>query len=399
MTSRPDTSSVPPPPEPPMIPLADTTLSEEEVEAAARVLRSGWLTMGPEVKAFEEEFADRFGARHAIGVANGTAALHLAYQAAGLREGDEFCLPALTFVATLNAGLYLRARPVLVDCTSEDDLTLSPSDLERKITPRTRLIVTMPYGGFCPDMERICALADARKIPIVEDACHAPLAELNGRKIGTFGLASTWSFYGNKNMTTGEGGMVLTDDDETARRVRLLRSHGMTTLTWERHRGHAAEYDVVEAGYNYRLDEVRAAIGRVQLRKLDEANRLRSAAARLLREALAPLAARGLRIPFEYPRGHSAHHLFVILLPDGCNRRAFRDAMRRAGVMTSVHYPPLDSFSHCRALGLDKQNLPVLRSLQNRLVTLPLGPTLTATQVHRIAAATAQALGQSMAHT
>jgi dTDP-4-amino-4,6-dideoxygalactose transaminase len=375
-----------------MIPLADTTLGEEEVEAAARVLRSGWLTMGPEVKAFEEEFADRFGARHAIGVANGTAALHLAYQAAGLREGDEFCLPALTFVATLNAGLYPHARPVLVDCTSEDDLTLSPSDLERKITPRTRLIVTMPYGGFCPDMERICALADARKIPIVEDACHAPLAELNGRKIGTFGLASTWSFYGNKNMTTGEGGMVLTDDDETARRVRLLRSHGMTTLTWERHRGHAAEYDVVEAGYNYRLDEVRAAIGRVQLRKLDEANHLRAAAARLLREALAPLAARGLRIPFEHPRGHSAHHLFVILLPDGCDRRACRDAMRRAGVMTSVHYPPLDSFSHCRALGLDKQNLPVLRGLQNRLVTLPLGPTLTATQVHRIAGAVDEAL-------
>ena len=160
-----------------------------------------------------------------------------------------------------------------MDCASENDLTLSPADLERKITPRTRLIVTMPYGGFCPDMNAILEIARARGVAVAEDACHAPLAELDGRKIGTFGAVSTWSFYGNKNMTTGEGGMAITNDEEIARRIRLLRSHGMTALTWDRQRGHASAYDVVELGYNYRMDELRAAIGRGAIEEIARGQR------------------------------------------------------------------------------------------------------------------------------
>ncbi|MCL5269035.1 MAG: aminotransferase class I/II-fold pyridoxal phosphate-dependent enzyme, partial [bacterium] len=220
------------------VPLTDVTLGEEEAAAAARVIHSGWVTMGAEVEAFEREFAAAHGAPHAVAVASGTAALHLAYQAAGLREGDEFLVPALTFVATLNAGLYLGARPVLVDCASEDDLTLSPADAARKLTPRTRFIVTMAYGGHAPDMAAIMALAGERGIDVVEDACHAPLARLAGRCLGTFGRAGTFSFFGNKNMSTGEGGMILTGDAELARLLRLMRSHGMTTVTWQRHQGH-----------------------------------------------------------------------------------------------------------------------------------------------------------------
>jgi dTDP-4-amino-4,6-dideoxygalactose transaminase len=240
-----------------IVPLTETTLDETEVEAAARVIRSGWLTMGSEVRAFEEEFAASIGTRHAIAVSNGTDALHLAYEAAGLGPDDEFCLPALTFIATLHAGLFLGARPVLVDCASEDDLTMCPEDLERKITDRTKLIVTVPYGGFLPDMERINAIAAERRIPVIEDACHAPLAAWRGRCAGAWGLAGTWSFYGNKNLTTGEGGMITTDDDDVLERCRLTRSHGMTSLTWERHHAEKAGlYEVRRVGWNDRLDEI-----------------------------------------------------------------------------------------------------------------------------------------------
>ncbi len=375
------------------IPLTDTTLGEEEAEAAARVIRSGWLTQGEETAAFEREFAAALGAKHAIAVTNGTAALHLAYEAAGLKASDEVLMPALTFVATMNAALYLQAKPVLVDCASEDDLTLSVEDLKRKLTPHTRLIVTMPYGGFCPDMAGVMDVARERGIPVVEDACHAPLANLDGKCIGTFGLASTWSFYGNKNLTTGEGGMVVTDDDTVAARIRLLRSHGMTSPTYDRFRGGADRYDVLATGYNYRLDEVRSAIGRVQLKKLPGANARRKEAVGWLRSALEPFKAKGLRIPFSHPRGNPVDHLFVVLLPEETDRAAFRVHLKDAGIQTSIHYPPLDRFSHTKDIFHKKDVLPVVRRIEERLVTLPLGPTLTKAQVAQIAEAIAVALG------
>lgn len=378
-------------PDPWLVPLTDTTLDQCEIDAVVAVMRSGWLTMGREVELFEREFAETLGARHGIAVANGTAALHVAYEAAGLQAGDEFCVPALTFVATMNAGLYLGARPILVDCTSEEDLTLSVEDLERKLTPRTRLIATVPFGGFPPDMEAIEALGRGRGIPIVEDACHAPLARLGSRPIGRFGLASTWSFYGNKNMTTGEGGMVLTDEDAVAERVRLLRSHGMSTGTWQRHHGDASRYDVLAVGYNYRLDEIRAAMGRQQLRKLPEWTRRRAWAAGLLRERLSPLTERGLGIPFASPRGEPVHHLFVIILPRGTDRWQFRQTLREHGVQTSFHYPALHSFTHTREY-FERVELPVLEGLVDRLVTLPMGPHLNEEKIDRVAKAVEGAL-------
>ena len=375
------------------IPLTDVTLGEEEAAAAARVVRSGWVTMGEEVKAFEGAFAEALGARHAIAITNGTAALHLAYEAAGLGEGDEFLVPALTFVATMNAGLYLRARPVLVDCAGEDDLTLSPQDLARKITPRTRLIVTMAYGGYAPDMDGIMELARAHGIAVVEDVCHAPLARLGGKCLGTFGDAGAFSFFGNKNLSIGEGGMITTNRDDLAQRIRLMRSHGMTTLTWDRHRGHASEYDVVSAGYNYRMDEIRAAIGREQLKKLPLANEQRRSAAGQLREKLLALGVPGLKIPFSAPRGQSVHHLFVILLPEGVDRAAFRVALRACGIQTSIHYPPLDQFTVARNIWLDRPpELPVVRALAGRLVTLPMSSALTQAQMDSIAGAVGEAL-------
>jgi dTDP-4-amino-4,6-dideoxygalactose transaminase len=377
------------------VPLTDLTLGDEEVSAVAEVLRSGWLTQGAQVDAFERAFSERLGTRHAIAVTNGTAALHLALAGVGLEPGDEFILPTLTFIATLNAGLYCGATPVLADCVSEDDLTISVEDVERKITDRTRVIIAMPYGGFCPDMEALAALADARGITLIEDACHAPLAQVGDRKIGTFGRAGAFSFFSNKNMTTGEGGMAITDDDALADRLRRMRSHGMTTLTWDRHRGHAADYDVVERGYNYRLDEVRAAIGLVQLAKLPEATERRCESAAKLRTAIEALGIDGLTIPFAHPRGTPVHHLFPILLPEGVDRTTFRTAMTERGIQTSVHYPLLHRFSATQELlGNDDNDLdlPVAEAIEHRLVTLPMGPHLDVEAVGLIAEAVEESL-------
>jgi dTDP-4-amino-4,6-dideoxygalactose transaminase len=389
-----------------LIRLTDVTVGEEEEAAAARVLRSGWLTMGPEVQAFEREFAAALGAPHAVAVSNGTTALRIAYKAAGLQAGDAFAMPALTFVATLAAGVSLGARPILIDCAGENDLTLSADDLERKLeTARkadgrgVKLVVTMPYGGFAPDMEKIGALAAQHGATLVEDACHAPLARLAADDggmhcLGTFGAAGCFSFFSNKNMATGEGGMIVTADAALADRARSLRSHGMTTVTWDRERGHAADYDVTEIGDNCRMDEMRAAIGREQLKKLPAANAARTHAAALLRERLLALQIDGLQIPFATPRGEPAHHLFVILLPSRPDRVAFRASFRAAmlahGVQTSVHYPPLWRFSGLGRLWPDgpdavARSLPVLSGFCDRLVTLPMGPALTEEKIARIA--------------
>lgn len=384
--------------------LSDVTIGEEEVTAVAEVLRSGWLSQGARVEAFENAFAELIGTRYAIAVANGTAALHLVYRVAGLDDGDEFIIPALTFVATLNAGLYCGGRPVLADCVSANDLTISVEDVARKITPRTRLIVAMAYGGFCPDMSSFESLAKERGIALVEDAAHAPLAQIDGRKIGTFGCASAFSFFSNKNMATGEGGMVVTNNDEVATRIKRLRSHGMTTLTWDRHRGHAADYDVVEAGYNYRLDEVHGAIGIEQTKKIKKATQRRTEASKLMRAAITALDIDGLEIPFANHPGVSAHHLFVILLPSGADRTSFREKMAGQGIQTSVHYPLLHRFSVTRGLFGDEDgeeyvgkdsggpHLPVVESIENRLVTLPMGPHLTEESIQLIAESVSRAI-------
>lgn len=375
------------------IPLTDVVLDEKEFDAVRKVLESRWLTMGREVLAFEDAFAETLGAKHAIAVTNGTMALQLAYQASGLGPDDEFIVPALTFAATMNAGLALGARAVLVDCTSEDDLTLCPEDLARKISPRTKLVVPMAYGGHCPAMNEICSLCEEHGIAIVEDACHAPLASLDDRKIGTFGLAGAFSFFGNKNLTTGEGGMIVTNDDDLNAQLRLLRSHGMSSMTWERHQQLAHGYDVSMVGYNARMDEMHAALGRVQLERLPELTRLRTENAHKLRRSLSNIDVDGFRIPFENPRGIPAHHLCVILLPEGMERARFRELLYEAGVQTSIHYTPLHQLSLAETLWADTRPvLPVVDAIADRLVTLPLGPTLSDEDIAWIATTTEQAL-------
>jgi dTDP-4-amino-4,6-dideoxygalactose transaminase len=372
------------------VPLAEPDLGDAEIAAVVEVLRSRWLTMGEVTLAFEKEFAAMCGVKHAVAVTNCTVGLELAYRAVGVSAGDEVILPSLTFVATANAALALSARPVFADVIGDHDLNVSPEDIAQRITSRTRAIAVVHYGGHLCRMEEIAALARAKKLALIEDCAHAPGASLDGRCAGTFGDLGCFSFFSNKNLTTGEGGMITTDRDDLAARLRLLRSHGMTTLTLERHRGHSFSYDVLEPGHNARIDELRSAIGRVQLRKLEAGNRRR---AELVARYHAHFAgARGLSLPFAPPRPGSANHLMVILLDDGAKRVHFMEEMKRAGIQTSIHYPPTHTFSYY-ARAFPGAALPRTTAVQDRLVTLPLHPGLSDEAVAHVAGTARAILG------
>lgn len=377
------------------IPLTETTLDEEEIAAATAVLRSKWLTMGAEVAAFEREFAAALGAREAIAVSNGTVALELSLRALELKPDDEVILPAITFIACLNAVRLCGAKAVLADVTSENDWTIGIDDVRRKITSRTRAIIPMAHSGFAPDMTALMQIAGERRIAVIEDGCHAPLAEVDGRKIGTFGIAGCWSFFGNKNMTTGEGGMITTNDGDFAAKIRLMRSHGITKATWDRARGHASSYDVALVGTNGRMDEIRAAIGRVQLAKLAKGNAARGKFSGKLRVRLEEKRIGGLVIPFAGHRGTSSHHLFCVLLPAGVLRDRVMEEMKARGVQTSIHYPPLNGFSATGKYFAEEGRgvgLPVTDAIAGRILTLPLSPTFD----DGIAARIANALDESI---
>ena len=373
------------------IPLADVTLGPEEIAAVTAVLQSGWLSMGPKTQEFEARFARFLGVKHALAVANGTAALHLACEVLGLGAGDEVLCPALTFVASANAILYTGARPVFVDISGPHDLNLSVADAARKVSERTRAIMVVHYGGYPADLDALGALARRHGLRIIEDCAHAPGALYQGpqgpRPAGTWGDIGCFSFFANKNLTTGEGGMVITDDDELARKIKTARSHGMTSLTWDRHQGHASSYDVVARGYNYRLDEMRAALGLIQLSRLAPGNARRRELTRAYQPRLSGLA--GLKLPFLNAPEGSAHHLFPVLLAEPAARADFMATLARQGIQTSIHYPPVHLFSYYRGLwppGYDHQ-LPLTEDVAARLVTLPLYPGLHLSQIDLVCAA------------
>ncbi len=374
--------------------LTDVTLGEEEAQAAADVVRSGWLSQGEGVARFETEFAAFTGAAHAVAVTNCTIGLELAYEAAGVRPGDEVIVPALTFVATANAARRLGATAVFADVTSPDDLCVDAADVAAKLSPRTRAVLAVHFAGWAADVTALRGALDAAgrgDVVIVEDCAHAPGATYRDGddRCGTRSAFGAFSFFSNKNMTTGEGGMVTTGDAGRDRLLRALRAHGMTTTTWDRHRGHAFSYDVARVATNGRLDEVRAAIGRVQLRKLPDANRRRGEARGHYLTALAGVP--GVDVPFSKGAyGVGAQHLLVVLLPEGTDREGVMGAMRADGVQTSVHYPPTHRFT---AYSEPRVELPVTDAITARLLTLPLAPTTTAATVDVVVGALRRALG------
>ncbi|MBV6395823.1 MAG: UDP-4-amino-4-deoxy-L-arabinose--oxoglutarate aminotransferase [Anaerolineales bacterium] len=369
------------------VPLADIDLGLEEEEAVLRVVRSRWLSMGEETQNFEKEFAEFSGAKHALAVTNATAALHMACMAVNLGPGDEVILPSLTFVATANAVRYTGATPVFADVESEDWLTVSPASIEKCLTEKTRAILIVHYAGYPCDMAAIQAIAKKHNLAILEDSAHTIGSYLDERHLGTFGAVGCFSFFSNKNMTTGEGGMVTTNDDALAEKLRVLRSHGMTSLTWDRHKGHAWSYDVVDLGYNYRIDELRSAIGRAQLKKIPRFNQRRAELTRLYRELLSELAPQ-VGVPFNEERGVSCHHIMPVLLPRGTDRVQFMEAMKAQGIQTSIHYPPIHHFQNYEGhQEFLRDDLRVTEEVGAREVTLPLYPLLTDEDVRAVAEA------------
>jgi dTDP-4-amino-4,6-dideoxygalactose transaminase len=369
------------------VPLADVVVPEDDIDAVAEVYRSGWLSMGPQTEALERDFERFTGARHALAVSNGTAALHLLCSAAGIGPGDEVVVPSLTFVATVNAVAYTGATPVFADVVSVTEPWLDPDAVAAATGERTRAIMNMAYGGHPGRTQDLAAIARESGVVLLEDVAHAAGTRVGGRHLGTIGLGGAFSFFSNKNLAVGEGGMVVTDDDEAAARMRLLRSHGMTTLTWDRHRGHASGYDVVDLGFNYRIDEPRAALAARRLQRLDAENASRAVLDARYRELLSGID--GLTPAMAHVLdAQLAHHLFTVVLDEDVDRAGFRDALASGGIQTSIHYPPAHRFS----IYAGAADLPVTDDYAARTVTLPMFATMTRGQQDEVVDAIRAAL-------
>jgi dTDP-4-amino-4,6-dideoxygalactose transaminase len=368
------------------VPLSDVNVRVELTDAAADAVTSGWWSMGPKVAEFEATFAAAVGVRHAFAVANGTAALHLALLALGCGPDDEVVLPSLTFVAAANTIRHVGAIPVFCDIVGDGDLNLDPADLDDAVSPATRAIIVLHYGGFACDMHAVLEIAERNRINVIEDSAHAPGSRWDGRSCGAIGDVGCFSFFANKNLAVGEGGMVVTDRDEVAEQIRLLRSHGMTSLTWDRRRGHASSYDVVVPGLNYRLDEIRAAMGLVQLKFLAEENAARARLANLYGEALHGVDGYTMAFADRLGDGSSAHHLAVALAPDAGSRDAIRARLAERRIQTSLHYPPIHEFSAYRDFE-PKRALPRTEDAAARALTLPLFASMDEEQLELVVAA------------
>lgn len=377
------------------IPLSDIDFGQEEEEAVNKVLRSRWLTMGEVTSAFESEFSEYHNAKHAIAVSSCTAALHLACMVLGLGPGDEVILPALSFVATANAVRYTGATPIFADIVDLNNLTISPDSIEENISPNTRAIIVMHYAGFPCDLRAIMRLAKKHGLFVIEDNAHGLGAEIDGQKLGTWGDIGCFSFFSNKNLVTGEGGMLITASDQYAEEIRRLRSHGMTSLTWERHTGHASSYDVVGLGYNYRLDEIRSALGRVQLRKLDTNNKSRRQLFEHYRKSFDKTGS-SIEIPFDEKSGTSSAHIMPVLLPEDTDKSIFMNLMKEHSIQTSMHYPPINHFQAYADMGYAELHLPVTENAAAREVTLPLYPTLESEEVDRVIKVASEALNETI---
>jgi dTDP-4-amino-4,6-dideoxygalactose transaminase len=375
----------------PEVPLFDLRLDPEDIEAVMEVLRSGWLTMGPRTAEFEETFAAHLGVRHAVAVSSCTAALHLAYLAAGVGPGDEVVVPAMTFAATAAAAIYCGARPVFADILGPHDLSLDPADVEAKLTERTRAVCVVHFAGYPAPVRELRELCDARGVALIEDAAHAPDADVDGRMLGTWGLASAFSFFSNKVLACGEGGLVATDSDEVAALARSLRSQGMTSGSWSRFTGRTDSYDAVGLGFNYRLDEPRAALLLSRLKRLPSDVARRRVLTKAYRAKLAGID--GLSVPYtDSAVDHSTCYVMPTVVEDESRRDAVRRHLReRHGVQTSLFYPAIHEFTAYRER-YGAVSLPRSEHIARAEITVPLFPEMDEPTQDRVVGALAEAL-------
>ncbi|MGB7547827.1 MAG: aminotransferase class I/II-fold pyridoxal phosphate-dependent enzyme [Terracidiphilus sp.] len=354
-------------------------IEEDDIRAVCEVMESGWITTGPKTVQFEQEFARFIGARHAVAVNSGTAALHVAFEAMGLDKGDEVVLPTLTFAATAEAVAYCKARPVLVD-SEPDTFNLDPVKVQRAITPRTRAIVPVHFAGHPCDMARLLKIARDHGLKVIEDAAHALSARYRGRMVGTLGDMTCFSFYATKNITTGEGGMVTTANDEWADRMRIMRLHGISKDAWKRYSAEGSwRYEILAPGFKYNLTDMQAALGLSQLAKCQLMWARRSALAQRYTDALGALDA--FEVPSSRTDVQHAWHLYVLRVCPGVlsiHRDRVIEELKMRGIGTSVHFIPLHLHPYYRdTWGYRPGDFPVAEDYFNRCISLPLYPAMS----------------------
>jgi dTDP-4-amino-4,6-dideoxygalactose transaminase len=368
-----------------MLLVSEPTVGVGEKLALAEVIDSNWITMGGRVEAFERAFSAQHQAEDAVAVNSCTAGLHLALQALGIGPGDEVLVPSLSFVATANCALYCGATPVFVDVEAADLPLISLNDATARLSPRTRAVIVMHYAGYMVDAQAWRSFADAHGLFLIEDSAHA----VGPGRGPVFGDVAAFSFYGNKNMTTAEGGMVIAPDPDLLERVRRARGHGMTSGTAERLHSRVPTYDVTMLGFNYRMTELNAAIGLVQLRQLDAWNAQRERLTRAYRRHLSRRCP-DVSVPFPVPLA-STYHILPALLPAHADRAVVMDRMRSAGIQTTFHYPPIHQLSYYRDR-FPAVVLPHTEAFAARELTLPLHPRLSEPQVEEIVGSLVAAL-------
>lgn len=374
--------------------LSDMEYGPEEERAVVAVLRERWLTMGPRTAKFEEEFSKKVDGACCLLVSSGTTALHLAVYALGLGRGDEMILPSLTFAATANVAVQCGAQCVFADIEDVEVPLLSPKDVANKITPRTRIIMPVHYAGFSVDMNSLREIVERerkrrrrsgekRPLYIVEDAAHASGArDQSGKPLGALGDAGCFSLFSNKNIATGEGGVIATKNESLFKRLVLLRSHGLTRQTWERHKSgnkdYESLYDLSEPGFNYRPTEITAALGIEQMKKLARINKTREKLFKYVHKRLHD--AKGIVLPFDDLQrwGEPSYHILPILMADNSTRQRVVAALNDAGIQTSHHYRPVHTMSYYRKkYPKSGQSLPKTIEYAEREITLPLHTKLT----------------------
>jgi dTDP-4-amino-4,6-dideoxygalactose transaminase len=370
----------------PFLPFYVPDITEDEIQAVVETLRSGWLTTGAKARQFEEDFARYIGCPHAVAVNSGTAALHLALDAVGVKEGDEVIVPTMTFAATAEVVLYLKAKPVLVDC-QPDTLNLDPNQIEKVLTPKTKAIIPVHIAGQPCDMGRILEIARNDDLKVIEDAAHALPARYQGHMIGTVGDITCFSFYATKTITTGEGGMATTENPEWSERMRVMSLHGISRDAWKRYTAEGSwYYEILYPGYKYNLTDVAAALGIQQLKKCEHFWNLRQRCVQWYNEGFKDVPE--ITAPYVAADVQHAWHLYVIQLnleQLRISRNEFIDQLRAANIGTSVHFIPLHLHPYYRdTFGYRPQDCPSASAVFERIISLPLYPKMTEAEVQRV---------------
>jgi dTDP-4-amino-4,6-dideoxygalactose transaminase len=386
---------------PPYLPFARPSITEREKAAVLEILDSGWLTTGQRTKLFEERFATFVGARHAVALNSATAALHLALDALGVGPDDEVIVPTWTFAASAEVVAYRGARPVLVDIDGRS-LNATPETILAAVTPRTRAVVAVHFAGMPGEIERLVAMLGERDIAVVEDAAHSFPSRVGGpagRYAGTFGRAGAFSFYATKTITTGEGGMLVTDDDAIATRARVMALHGISRDAWSRYAANGSwYYEIEDAGYKYNMTDIAAALGVVQLERAGELLAERTVIAAAYTNGFRSSAAADLlQLPEDAADGSHAWHLYVVRLALdrlGIDRAGVMEALREAGIGASVHFIPLHLHPYYRRRwGTRPEDHPVATREYERVISLPIWPGMAGEDVRRVVDALASIVG------